>query len=487
MRKLLVIDDEPNLLYSIHKTLSSASLAVETADTARAGLRSVADNRPDAVILDVRLPDMSGLDAFTEIRRIDPRLPVIIITAHGTTETAIEATKRGAYDYLVKPVPFDQLRDVVNRAIEISRMSHVPTRIDNEREDGLAAETIIGRTPAMQEVYKAIGRVAPQDVTVLIEGESGTGKEMVARAIYQHSRRSGGPFLAINCASIPDSLLESELFGHERGAFTGAERQRIGKFEQVNGGTLFLDEIGDMSPSSQAKVLRLLQDGSFERVGSNQTIRSDVRVISATNRRLEEMVERGEFRQDLYYRLKVFSIVLPPLRDRLDDLPALVDYFMRTSVREIPIPVRGISDEALQLLHEHDWPGNIRELKSVVQHAMINAVGEPIMPEFLPEGFRKGNVRTESGDVECSEAMFPGVIDYVQSLLKSGEPAVYRKLHAEIDRVLFRHTLDSANGNQLQVAQILGIARSTLRTRIESLGLSIEKRVSEGASAQESP
>ena len=288
MPRLLIVDDEPNLLYSLKKVLRSDSLEIITAETARAGIDKVRDLRPDVVILDVRLPDMSGLDAFSEISRIDARLPVIMITAYSTMETAIEATKRGAYEYLLKPVAFDQLRATVQRALAMRNEEHLPEKTAGN-DAVVPAELIVGQSPAMQDIYKAIGRIAPQDVTVLIEGESGVGKELVAQVIYHHSRRSEGPFLAINCAAIPEPLLESELFGHERGAFTGAGDLRIGKFQQVDTGTLFLDEIGDMPLTAQAKVLRLLQDGSFERVCSNMTLRANVRFVAATNQNLEEV------------------------------------------------------------------------------------------------------------------------------------------------------------------------------------------------------
>ncbi len=350
MPTILIVDDEPNLLYSLKKGLESDDIKVLTAGTAKQGIDAVREHEPDAVILDVRLPDMSGLDAFSEIRRIDARLPVIIITAFSTTETAIEAMKRGAYDYLLKPVEFDELCRVVERALEISRMSRVPTMFD--AESTTAADVIVGRTPAMQDVYKAIGRVAPQDINVLIVGETGTGKEMVARAILQHSHRSKGPFLAVNCAALPATLLESELFGHERGSFTGAERRRIGKFEQVDGGTIFLDEIGDMTLAAQAKVLRLLQDGTFERVGSNETINVNVRVIAATNKRLEELVKEGDFREDLFYRLRVFTIELPPLRERADDIPMLVEHFVKAFSQARGDTVWSIASDAMAILRK---------------------------------------------------------------------------------------------------------------------------------------
>src|SRR5687768_1539613 len=284
MPTLLVIDDEPSILHFFRRAFPGPDVTLQTASTAAEGVEAVSRERPDVVVLDINLPDASGLETFRRIHRIDPKVPVIFITGHGTMATAIEAMRLGAYEYLLKPLELDQLSDLVERAFEISRLMRVPAVIPEGGEAQEDSDAVLGRCPAMQEVYKAIGRVAPQDVTVLILGESGTGKELVARAIYHYSNRAKGPFLAINCAAIPEALLESELFGHEKGAFTGADRKRIGKFEQASGGTLFLDEIGDMSPVTQTKILRVLQGQEFERVGGNQTVRTDVRLIAATNR-----------------------------------------------------------------------------------------------------------------------------------------------------------------------------------------------------------
>ena len=385
MPRLLVIDDEPNLQYSLVKSLQSESLEVATAATARQGIDAVQAQPPDAVILDVRLPDMSGLDAFDEIRRIDPRLPVIIITAFSTTETAIEAMKRGAFDYLLKPVDFRHLRELVTKAIELSRVRHVPAVFkEDELPDDETVDRIVGQTPGMQDVYKAIGRVAPLDVPVLILGESGTGKELVARAIYQHSARRNGPFLAINCAAIPEGLLESELFGHEKGAFTGADRRRIGKFEQADKGTFVLDEIGDMTLATQPKILRLLQEQRFERVGGDETIHTDVRIIAATNQDLDAKVTAGQFRNDLLYRLKVYTIYLPPLRKRREDLPLLISHFLRQLNSSLGKHVTSIAPDAMQVLENYAWPGNVRELQSVIKYAYVQSVGEVIALECLP-------------------------------------------------------------------------------------------------------
>jgi two-component system nitrogen regulation response regulator GlnG len=475
MATLLVVDDEPNVLYSLEKSLQSEALRVLSAATAHEGLELVRQHAPDVVLLDVRLPDLSGLDAFDRIRQLDPRLPVIIMTAYATTDTAIEAMKRGAFEYVLKPVDLHQLRDLVARALELSRQSHVPAVFEETEPADGAVDRIVGRCPAMQEVYKAIGRAAPQDVTVLILGESGTGKELVARALYHHSRRSRAPFLAINCAAIPEALLESELFGHERGAFTGAERRRIGKFEQAHQGTIFLDEIGDMTGATQAKVLRLLQEQRFERLGGNETIQTAVRVLAATNQNLEELVAAGRFRQDLFYRLNVFTIRLPPLRERRDDLPILVAHFLQLFNRELGKNVRSLAPEALRLLEAHDWPGNVRELQSVIKYALIHATGEVLTPDTLPESFRNGPPAVPAAQA-AAEASTLEVAHFVRGLLRSGELAIYRKVCLAVDRVVFDEVLRHANGNQVQASELLGISRTTLRAKLRALGLAVEKQ-----------
>lgn len=474
MPRLLVIDDEPNVLYSLQKSLASETLDVVTAKTGKEGIERLVNVLPDAVIVDVRLPDMSGLDAYDRIRQIDPRLPVIVITAFAKTETAIEAMRRGAFEYLLKPVDFRRLREVVEKALEVSRLSRVPAVISEEEPGDSPADRIVGNAPAMQEVYKAIGRVAPQDVTVLILGESGTGKELVARSIYHYSRRGQGPFLAINCAAIPENLLESELFGHERGAFTGADQRRIGKFEQVSGGTIFLDEIADMSSATQAKVLRLLQEQRFERVGANETIQTDVRVIAATNKHLPELVEEGSFRQDLYYRLNGFTISLPALRERRDDIPLLIDHFLRVFNRELAKSVRSVTPEARHLLTAYDWPGNVRELQSAIKFAMLHATGEVLTPDWLPEACRA--VASHSTGAAAADGM-SGVVQLTRQLLDDEQPDIYRLVSAAVDRVVLDEVLRHVKGNQLQAAELLGISRTTLRAKLRSLGLVVEKAV----------
>jgi two-component system nitrogen regulation response regulator GlnG len=475
MPTLLVIDDEPNVLYSLTKSLQSKTLDVATALTAKQGIECVQRQRPAAVLLDLHLPDMDGLEAFEHIRQLDARLPVVLITAYATTETAIEAMKRGAFEYLVKPVDIHQLREVVDKAVELSRSRHVPAVFAEEPEgENRVVDRIVGHSPAMQEVYKAIGRVAPLDVPVLIVGESGAGKELVARALYQHSGRSEGPFLALNCAAIPETLLESELFGHERGAFTGADRRRIGKFEQADHGTIFLDEIGDMTLATQPKILRLLQEQKFERVGGNETIQTDVRVIAATNKKLEELLAVGRLRQDLYYRLKVYTIHLPPLRERLEDLPLLVDHILRLLNRDLGKSVTSVSPEAMRALEKHEWPGNVRELQSALKYALVQTAGDVLTPDALPEMIQKVPARTPP---PVAEQAALDVGQLVSRLLRDGEPDIYRKVCLAVDRAVMEAVLRYAKGNQVQASELLGISRTTLRGKLRVMGMAIEKQL----------
>lgn len=466
MPTVLVIDDEQSIRYSLEVALQTEELRVLGVSTGRQGLAAIGEVSLDAVIVDVRLPDISGLDLFDRIRAMDAKLPVIIITAYATTETAIEAMKRGAFDYLVKPVDLHQLRETVEKAIEMRRMSQVPAVYEQDVATGNDADRIIGNSPSMQSVYKAIGRVAQRDVSVLITGESGTGKELVARALYHHSHRAHKPFLAINCAAIPDSLLESELFGHDRGAFTGADRQRIGKFEQAHEGTLFLDEIGDMSLQTQSKVLRLLQEQRFERLGGRESIQTDVRLIAATNQNLEAQVAEGKFRQDLYYRLNGFVIHLPPLRERKEDIPALADHFRRLANQKLSKDVRTISPETLKLLVDHNWPGNVRELQHAIRFGVLQAVGDVLTEDALPASSR-GFSPVQSA---CSSSWLD-VHQLVRDLLATGAPDIYRTVGHAVDRAVLGVVMEHANGNQVQASELLGISRTTLRNKLITLGL----------------
>jgi two-component system response regulator AtoC len=468
---LLVIDDEPSILHAFRRGFRDSGLDVHTAATAEEGVGAVADLRPDAVVLDVHLPDAGGLETFERIRALDARTPVLLITGHGTTELAIEAMKRGAFEYLLKPLDLGQMRELVARACASSRLMHVPAVVADEGPTPDQADVLVGRCAAMQEVYKAIGRVAGTDATVLILGESGTGKELVARAIYQHSKRAGKPFLAINCAAIPEALLESELFGHEKGAFTGAERKRIGKFEQCAGGTLFLDEVGDMSPLTQAKVLRLIQDQTFERVGGSETVRTDVRLIAATNTDLEKLVAAGRFRGDLFFRLNVFGIRLPPLRDRGDDLPLLVEHFLKRFARELDRPAPGVTPAALETLRAYRWPGNVRELQSVLKQSLLQAPVGVLLPENLPS-----NVLSPAADAATPTAGFDWE-KFVGGRIGAGTEDLYAEALALMEREVLVRVLRHTGGNQVQASRILGITRGSLRTKIKTLNIVIERSV----------
>lgn len=470
MPTLLVIDDEESVRYSFVRVFKGEGIQVVTAPTASEGLERFRELRPEVVVLDLQLPDCSGLDVFQEIRTEDPKRPVVFITAHGTTETAIEAMKGGAFDYLIKPVDLERLSQVIDRAFEAARLMQVPAVLPVED----SSDRIVGRSPVMQEMCKAIGRIAPQDINVLILGESGTGKELVARALYYHSRRAKKPFLAINCAAIPETLLESELFGHEQGAFTGASRRRIGKFEQCNGGTLFLDEIGDMAPGLQAKMLRVLQEQRFERVGSNETVQTQVRVLAATNQSLEKLVQDGRFRKDLFYRLKVVTIQVPPLRDRLSDLAELAHYFLFRFNRELNLDFRAFAPETLELLQSYPWPGNVRELQSVIKQAMLNASGHIIQPEFLAEDIRQAPAISGAAKAKRDEAVFD-LLGLIDSYLRNNEKDVHSKVIEAVERVLVPHVLRHTHGHQAQASELLGLNRTTLRHKLRQLGLAVDK------------
>ncbi len=476
MAKILIVDDEKGVRYSLEKGLQSSDLEIITAATGRQGLEAVEEHQPSVVLLDVRLPDMSGLDVFDRIRERNSRLPVIVMTAFAQAKTAIEAMKRGAYEYLLKPVDLLQLRDTIAKAVELSRMRQVPALFENETSDG-EADYIVGHSPAMQEVYKTIGRVAHQDVNVLILGESGTGKELVARALYQHSRRSDQPFLALNCAALPEMLMESELFGHERGAFTGADRRRIGKFEQVSGGTLFLDEIGDMPLAIQAKVLRLLQEQSFERLGANETIQTDVRIIAATNQDLANQVSAGKFRQDLFYRLNVIIIELPPLRQRKEDIPLLANHFLERFSSETGKEALSISPDCMELFQNYQWPGNVRELQSTIRFALLHSTGDFITQDNLPSALNLKKIPSTTPKTNIES--FKELREYVTGLLQSNQTDIYKTLERNIDRVVFEEVLNHTKGSQIEAARLLGVSRTTLRNKLRELGLMVEKQVSE--------
>jgi nitrogen regulation protein NR(I) len=472
MSKVLLIDDEADVQYSFQRIFNSPEIEWSTASSGEEGLRLVPRIRPDLVIMDVRMSGMSGLEALRRIRETDPRLLVILMTAFGTTQTAIEAMKLGAYDYLLKPFDVPKLQEIVAGALKAAAdmkqvVSYQPLLESEDYELG-----IIGRSEPMQQVFKLIGQLAASDATALITGESGTGKELVARAIYHHSDRNREPFLAVNCAAIPEQLLESELFGHERGAFTGATLQRIGRFEQCNHGTIFLDEIGDMTPATQTKILRVLQSGTFERVGGNQPIKVDVRVIAATNKPLEKAVAARQFREDLFYRLNVVRVHLPPLRERRDDIRLLVNYFLGKFAKEQQNAPRSILPNALKALQKYHWPGNVRELENVIRRALVVAKGDAVLPADLPPEIA-GLSATPAGNTpltwpDAAGGDIPGIARQLFEMARR-DPSI--KIMPWVERELVIQALKETRGNQVHAAKLLGITRATLRKRVQKFGI----------------
>jgi two-component system nitrogen regulation response regulator GlnG len=475
MAHLLLIDDDSALVpEQVRQAFPAPAHRVDVANNGAAGIESVRAGAPDVVLLDLRLPDRSGLEVYEAIRGLDARIPVVFVTLTKSADAAIEAMKRGAFDYLFKPLDLRRLRQVVDEALDVARRMRVPAVLTETPPDPDVEGAIIGGCPAMLEVYKAVGRVAGQDVTVLITGESGTGKELVARAIYQHSARATSPFLALNCAAIPENLLESELFGHEKGAFTGADRRRIGKFEQCNGGTLLLDEVGDMPLALQAKMLRLLQEQTFERVGGNETVRTDVRLIAASHRDLKARTAEGKFRADLYYRLGVFTIHLPPLRQRGDDLPMLVQHYVRRFSRELGREVHDVAPEAMAHLRSYAWPGNLRELQSVLKQSLLRASGTVLLPAFLPEIVGGAGTTTDPAAAACPPGDVLGLDAFIRQHLAPDASDLYAETHRQLDRLLLSQVLRYTRGSRRQAARILGIARQTLRVKLRELGLHVE-------------
>jgi len=475
LNRILIIDDDDQLRKSFEKLLTEEGYSVEGAASGEAGLKKIRVNPPDIVVLDMRLPGMNGIEVFEAIHERDPKLPVIIMTAFGTTETAIEATKMGAFDYILKPFDIPDMLATIEQALESSRFMRLPVDM-NAIPEKASREAIIGRSRPMQDVYKAIGRVSPTDATVLIRGDSGTGKELVARAIYQHSLRSNKPFLVINCVAIPENLLESELFGYERGAFTGASHRRIGKIEQANHGTVLLDEIGDMPASIQAKILRLLQEKSIERLGGRETIPVDVRIIAATNRDLEAALGEGRFREDLYYRLKVVTIWLPPLRERAGDIPLLIDYFLPRFASEVAIDNPGITEEAKRMLTGYLWPGNVRELANILQKALIFNRGVPIGAEDINQAISGKTPSRENS----READNHGIRQWIREELSSRRhDNIFDACMDSFASILIGEALNLTGGNRSKAAKLLGLSRPTLHSKIEKYRIKLETSVKE--------
>ena len=454
VQRILVVDDEADVAYSFQRVLAEEPVEVVGVTSGLEGLKRLKKEPYDLVLLDVRIGTEHGIEIFRQIRKEHPKQLVIVMTAHGTAQTAIEAMKLGAFDYILKPFDVPELLSILRRALQTAASMRELVPTDGKSSGEEKSPGLIGASPAMQKIYKLVGQVARSDAAVLLIGESGTGKELVARAIYANSSRAARPYVAINCAAIPDALLESELFGHERGAFTGALSQRIGKFERADGGTIFLDEIGDMPLALQAKLLRVLQNGEFQRVGGDQTLRTQVRVIAATNRDLAIMVKEKSFREDLFYRINVVQIQLPPLRDRPEDVLPLAEHFLKRAEKERGLKFSAASKKALQ---GWSWPGNVRELENVVSRAVVCAAAESIEPGDLPAeilGQVIGGVAPGDWWKKVEEVAGKG-----GDLLAAGE------------KLLVERALNEAGGNVKRASEILGVTRAALRTRVDRYGL----------------
>lgn len=469
MRKILLVDDDDQLRSSFYNLLTAEGYEVRTAASGEAALRMLEEEMPDVVIMDVRMPGIDGLATLRVMREHEPRLPVIIMTAYSTTDAAIEATKLGAFDYILKPFDIPDVLELLGKAFAASRMMRERVVFSEEHEEP-TADVLVGKSRAMHQVYKAIGRVAQTDALVLLRGESGTGKELVARAVYQHSLRSSLPFSVVNSVAIPETLLESELFGYERGAFTGAASRRIGKIEQAHRGTVFLDEVGDMPISVQGKLLRLLQEKQIERLGGNDLISVDVRIIAATNRDLEVAVSEGRFREDLFYRLNVVTLHLPALRERKEDIPLLVNHFVSRLCSEMEIPAPEITPPALARLTEYMWPGNVRELRNFLQKLLIFNRGNPVSAEDVARALETGAAAPEfsvSGAVAT-----PALKDYVRRFLdKSAGENAFDALMDEMGALVIKEALALCGGNRSRTARMLGLSRPTLLAKIDKYGV----------------
>jgi len=460
MKKILVVDDEKGVCHSFKRMLRRYGYEVVTALSGTEALERVEEELPDLVFLDISMPDLDGIETLKRLKTTHPHLTVIMMTAYNTPDRAITAMKYGAYDYLTKPFDNEQLISLVNKAIRVCKMSN-PVLVDEDEciinTDG--AERIVAKSQTMLDICKKIGQVAKSDITILITGETGTGKELIARAIHQHSKRADRDFLPVNCAAIPENLLESEFFGYEKGAFTGANMRKIGKFEQCDGGTMFLDEIGEMTLNLQAKFLRVLQDGYFQRIGGNELIRTDVRIIAATNRDIESLVRAGRFREDLYWRLNIVNINLPPLRERKEDIELLVKYFIKTYNKELGTDIRGVSEETLNLFKQYHWPGNVRQLQNLIFRAMILSKGSII-------SFSEEEWLTQTHYKETEEDLEGLLSKIIEHFLNTSEKDIYGKALSMFEGLLIKKALELTDGNQTRASRLLGISRNTLRDKM---------------------
>ncbi|MDZ7762547.1 MAG: sigma-54 dependent transcriptional regulator [Desulfovermiculus sp.] len=449
---ILVVDDDSGHRITLKTVLKSWNYTISEAEDGKSAVRQVQNAAFDLILMDVRMAVMSGIEALQEIKAYNPSIPVIIMTAYSSVESAVEAMKSGAYDYLTKPLDFDELKLTIDRAMEHTQLRQENRELKSKLKAGVESDRIIGTSPVMHRLMDMVATVAPSEATVLITGESGTGKELIARAIQARSNRSSGPLVTVNCAALSESLLESELFGHEKGAFTGADRRREGRFVQADRGTIFLDEVGEMSMPMQAKVLRVLQDGEIQRVGGDRVITVDVRVIAATNNDLQAMVAKGSFREDLYYRLNVVHIDVPPLRERSEDIPVLVQHFLHFYTQRNKKKIKGFTPQAMDRLIKHSWPGNVRELENAVERAVILSPGEYISEQDLPANI---------GQRPQEKAGTPS-----QSIQTPEEDSL-----DDLEKAAVSRALAKAAGNKSEAARLLGITRRTLYNKLEKYGL----------------
>jgi two-component system nitrogen regulation response regulator GlnG len=475
LRTVLVVDDEESIRWALSKALEREGYRVVLAADGTAGLARAVEPGIDLVLMDIKMPGSNGLEVLSRIREVRPDVPVVIMTAFGTLQAAVEAMKRGAYDYITKPFDFEELSILVRRVFEVRDLSDQLARVQAGDAQAFDFAGVVGLCPAMQQIFKLVGKMAASDLTVLIKGESGTGKELLARAIHLNSRRLSRPFVAVNCAAIPRDLLESELFGHEKGAFTGASALRRGKFELAEGGTLFLDEIGDMDLGLQSKILRVLQERQFERVGGERSLLADVRVIAATNQDLEAAVARKTFREDLYYRLNVVTITLPPLRERIEDIPFLVGHFLRQFAEEQGEEPKSVSPEAMDLMVAYAWPGNVRELENAVKRACVLASRSVILPEHLPATVTRAAPSAAGASSFLERVLSQGIAAELQRLDQQKDGQIYTHFLAALERPLLHLVMARTGGNQVRAAELLGINRNTLRKKLRELGISPTK------------
>jgi DNA-binding NtrC family response regulator len=451
-RKILIADDEPNMIWALKRALTKEGYEVLSVENGEEAVKTFEEQEPDLVILDLKMPKMDGMEALKAIKEINPKVPVMMITAHGTTKVAVEAMKIGALDYILKPFDIEELRMTIRKALEYKTLNDEVRYLRGKLKE--ESNQIIYKSKVMDDLMKIVYKVAPTDATVLIQAESGTGKELIANVIHEYSNRHKGPLIKINCGALPENLLESELFGYEKGAFTGATSRKKGKFELAHGGTIFLDEIGEISEAMQVKLLRVLQEKEFQRVGGEETIKGDFRVIAATNKNLHEMVDRGEFREDLYYRLNVIPIHIPPLRERREDIPLLVDYFIERYCRQMGKPKMSISKSALEKMMNYEWKGNIRELQNIVERGVILSYGSEITEDILPNDIRNASNTINSNFILPEEGV---------SL-------------EEVERSLIIQALERTGYNQTRAAKLLGITRHTLMYRLEKYNIDIKPR-----------